>query len=127
MSGALLAVAVVAAGAAFMVWIALPLWRGSEPEEAPDQRAVALLAEREAILAALRDLDSDLARGRIDDQEHATLRTTTAARGAAVLAALDAVGAESAGSSRRIAAALEADVRTVASAVVAGKGDVGPG
>jgi hypothetical protein len=108
------AVLAVAAATGLVVllaaWISLPLWRGGAPVLPPDPRAVALLAEREAVLATLRDLDADLAAGRITAEEHAPLRARAVQRGVVTLAALDRLEADYAGQAARLAAAIEADV-----------------
>ncbi|MGQ0600160.1 MAG: hypothetical protein ACT4QE_00530 [Anaerolineales bacterium] len=49
----------------------------------------ALQAEREAILAALRDLDFDYSTGKITTEDHRTQRAALVQRGAEVLRALD--------------------------------------
>jgi hypothetical protein len=104
-AGAIALVAVVVA------WVALPLWRGAGPEPPPDPRIVGLLTEREATLAAIRDLDADLALGRIGADEHRARRAELVARGAVVLEVLDAATARSAGEAEVLAAEVEADVR----------------
>jgi hypothetical protein len=78
-------IAVVLAAA----WIGVPLWRGDRPAEPPDAVVVGLLAEREAVLASLADLDAELAAGRLDVDEHRLQRESLVARGSRVLEALD--------------------------------------
>lgn len=106
--------AVLALGLA-LAWVAAPLWHGAPAASVDDPRVVALLAEREAVLAALRDLDADAAAGRLAPEDHRALRAESVARGAAVLAALDAIsehrGAPSAPAAAHPADAVEADVR----------------
>lgn len=86
--GAAVAVIALLAG---MVWMAAPLWRGAPDAVGDDPRLVGLLAEREAVLATLRDLDADAHDGRLAPADHAALRAEAVARGAAILAALDAL------------------------------------
>lgn len=112
--GAVVAALALLALAFALAWVAAPLWRGAPAPTADDPRVVALLAEREAILAALRDLDADAADGRLAPDDHRALRVETVARGAAVLAALDAVAAGDrppSPSAAHPADAVEADVR----------------
>ena len=91
-------------------WVVRPLLGGAMPLDPPDPRAVALLARREAILASLRDLDSDHAEGRLGDADHAALRQDLVAQGVATLAALDRLAEASAGRTAELAAAVEAEV-----------------
>jgi Flp pilus assembly protein CpaB len=104
----LLAALLVVAG--LLAYVGRPLWRGEGDAPPADPRAVALLLEREAVLAALRDLDADHAAGRLPDEIWRTLRADAVARGAAVLAALDDVAADAAGNSARYTEAIEAEV-----------------
>jgi hypothetical protein len=55
--------------------------------------AEALLAERESLLIALRDLDFDHATGKITTEDYTPQRAELMARGVAVLKRLDALGA----------------------------------
>lgn len=55
--------------------------------------AEALMAERESLLIALRDLDFDHATGKITTEDYASQRAELVARGVAVLKRLDALGA----------------------------------
>lgn len=96
--------------AAVAWWVSMPLRRGELPLDAPDQRAVALLAQREAVLASLRDLEADHASGRVADAPYAAQRTELVTRGAATLAALDAVAADLGGRAAALAEAIEAEV-----------------
>ena len=99
--------AVLALGLA-LAWVAAPLWHGAPAASVDDPRVVALLA-------ALRDLDADAAAGRLAPEDHRALRAESVARGAAVLAALDAIaarrGAPSAPAAAHAADDVEADVR----------------
>jgi hypothetical protein len=108
---------------AALVWVGAPLWRGTGPEPPPDGRIVLLLAQREATLAAIRDLDADLAVGRIEDAEHDRRRREQVARGAALLQSLDAVGARSAGEAAVLAAQVDDDVRALLAPTVASRAD----
>jgi hypothetical protein len=117
----------VLAGIALMVglvawFVGRPfLGRGAELPEAADPRAVALLAEREAVLLTLRDLDADHAAGRLAEDDWRSLRAEAVDRAARLLAALDALAAESEGSTARLAAELEAEVQAAGV-----RGDAGP-
>lgn len=51
-----------------------------------------LIAERESVLAALRDLDFDHAMGKTSDEDYAPQRASLVAQGAEVLKKLDALG-----------------------------------
>ncbi len=61
------------------------------PEKETSQ-AERLAAERETLLAALRDLDFDHATGKISDEDYTPQRARLVAQGVAVLRQLDAVG-----------------------------------
>lgn len=111
----------LAAGA--IAWLGLPLWRGDEPAGPPDPRAVGLLANREALLAAIRDLDADAALGRLNSDEHDLRRRELVERGAQVLMALDQLQAETGGETARRAAVIEAEV---AARAVARSGTIDP-
>lgn len=91
-------------------WIAMPLLRGGPAWEPEDPRAVALLAEREAALAELRDLDEDHQDGRLSDEDHARLRAEALARGAAALQGLDVLSEARKGESAALSAEIEAEV-----------------
>lgn len=52
-----------------------------------------LIAERESVLNALRDLDFDHATGKLTTEDHAAQRGELVARGAAILKELDALSA----------------------------------
>ncbi len=106
----LLAVAGTVLAAVAVAWLAQPLWRGDEPASAPDRRAVGFLATREAILAAIRDLDADLALGRVDLEDHSRRRGELVERGAQVLRALDRMQAEVGGEAARRSAMIETEV-----------------
>jgi hypothetical protein len=95
------------------VWVVRPLLGGAVMLDPPDPRAVALLSRREAILASLRDLDSDHTEGRLGDADHAALRQELVAQGVATLAALDRLAEASAGRTAELAAAVEAEVAAV--------------
>jgi hypothetical protein len=84
------------AAAAIVGWIGAPLWRAQPADETAEPRVLGLLVEREAALANLRDLESDFAAGRIGPEAYATQRADLVARGAAVLAALEALAATAA-------------------------------
>jgi hypothetical protein len=107
------AVALVAGGLlclAAALWVVRPLWRGAPTREPVDPRAVALLAEREALLATLRDLDADARAERLGADDHARLRAESVDRAARVLTALDVLAAENAGRTAEIVAAIEREV-----------------
>jgi hypothetical protein len=99
-----------------LTWVLRPLWQrhAQMPESAP--LALALLAEREASLASLRDLDFELQAGRIGSERHARLREDLLARGARVLSALDRLSEDRAGETARLTAALEAEVAALLAA-----------
>ena len=66
-----------------------------ERRDMPDQeisRADQLVAERESLLAALRDLDFDHATGKISDEDYTPQRAQLVAQGVAILKQLDALG-----------------------------------
>ena len=70
-------------------FIFYPLFRSTGWRERRTTAAESLAAEREAVLAALRDLDFDHATGKIAEEDYAAQRSTLAAQGTAVLRRLD--------------------------------------
>ena len=93
-----------------LAWVLAPLRRDLPPREPADPRVLALLAEREALLATLRDLEADHRDGRLSEANYAPLRAGVLSRGSAVLAALDRLAAERSGEVAELAAELERDV-----------------
>jgi len=78
--------AVLLAGVA-MAFLIAPL-RSPDAEPAlVSPRALHAAAERESVLAALRDLEEDFATGKLDAADHAQMRTELRARAVALLAA----------------------------------------
>jgi hypothetical protein len=69
---------------------AQPLLERPAAPGSPASAADALQAEREAILAVLRDLDFDHATGKITAEDYAAQRARLVQRGAEVLRVLDA-------------------------------------
>jgi hypothetical protein len=94
-----------AAMATVVVWAVRPLFGPVAGPRPPDPRAAALLARREALLAALRDLDADVGDGRIAQADYPSIRADLVRRGAEVLAALDDLSERPAGCSPLPAAA----------------------
>ena len=78
--------AVLLAGFAMAFLIAPLRSRGSEPA-LPSPQARGLAAERESVLAALRDLEEDFATGKLEDADHAQMRSELRTRAAALLSA----------------------------------------
>lgn len=117
-----LGIAALAVGLTGVVvaWVGRPLWRSEPPLPPPDPRAVALLARRQAALAALRDLEADRASGRLDEDAYVSLRAEMTASGAATLAAIDRVSAEAAEGSEAAVRRIEADVAARRGTAVAG-------
>jgi hypothetical protein len=74
------------AGCAMAFLIAPLRSRGSEPA-LPSPEARSMAAERESVLAALRDLEEDFATGKLEPADHAQMRGELRARAAALLAA----------------------------------------
>jgi hypothetical protein len=78
------AVLLAALAAGFLI---APL-RTASPEPAPvSPRAALAAAERESVLAALRDLEEDFATGKLDAADHAQMHAELRARAVALLAA----------------------------------------
>ena len=77
--------------------IARPLLNQRRPHSARPEPAVALEAERERLLAALRDLELDHATGKVSAEDYALQRPQLVALGAAVLRELDELTAKPAG------------------------------
>jgi len=86
--------AAVLGSLAVVAWALWPLRGEPLPVESVDRRFVALLAEREAALFELRDLDGDHADGRLGEADWHALRTLAVDRAARALAALDALEAD---------------------------------
>ena len=77
-----------------LVLCLLPLL-GPERTVAPVDRVEQREAERERLLAAIRDVDLDFAMGKISAEDHAELRATLDNQAVGVLVALDAERAAS--------------------------------
>ena len=71
--------------------VARPWLEPGAAEAGEADPAAPLLAERERILTALRDLDFDQATGKLTEDEYAAQRAELVAQGAAALRQLDAV------------------------------------
>jgi len=95
---------------ALLIWVLQPLRDGGSLPAADDARLLALLMEREGMLASLRDLDADLAAGRISAALQQPLRENVLAQGSRVLAAIDDNLARLAGDRREGLERLEAAV-----------------
>lgn len=78
--------------------VAQPLIEQRGVREKRVTRTDALLAERETILDALRDLDFDHAMGKLTTEDYTPQRLQLVARGAAVLRELDTLGVTTAAS-----------------------------
>jgi hypothetical protein len=104
LGGIVLLVVVVA------MYVGRPLLGGAAALDPVDPRAVALLTEREAVLATIRDLDADHAGGRLPESDYQRLRAESVQRGVTLLAALDGLAAEAAGATAALSAELEAEV-----------------
>jgi hypothetical protein len=101
---------VVVLVAAVVLYVGGPLLGGAEALDPVDRRAVALLTEREALLATLRDLDADRASGRLGEADYQRLRAESVQRGVTILAALDSLAAETAGATATLSAGLEEEI-----------------
>lgn len=93
-----------------VLWVLAPLREGGALPAADDARLLALLTEREGSLAGLRDLDADLAAGRISASVHQALREEVLAGGSRIVAALDENLERVAGDRQAALARLEAAV-----------------
>jgi len=71
--------------------VARPILEQRGAREKEISRADQLVAERESLLTALRDLDFDHATGKISDEDYAPQRAQLVAQGVAVLKQLDAL------------------------------------
>src|SRR3990172_4571869 len=77
------------------LFVARPLFaRASTSVSETTQRASALLAERERVLAALQELDFDHVVGKIPEEEYPSRRAALVTEGVAVLKQLDEVEEE---------------------------------
>ncbi len=86
-------VAVFLAGAALYVLRPVLAHQGSEVS-ALERRRSELLANRETVLTALRELDLDYAVGKLDEADYKAQRARLLQEGAAILRALDEVEAQ---------------------------------
>ncbi len=75
--------------------IARPLIERATLSERQPTRAETLAAEREAVVAALRELDFDHTTGKIAEDDYATQRAALVAQGVALLKQLDEVSNQS--------------------------------
>jgi hypothetical protein len=112
-----MAEALLVGGAALLVAAAV-LWFITRPFLAPrpdaastsEAAAVRLLAEREAALATLRDLDADRQAGRLSTPAWEALRAQAVARGVAALSALDELESDGSRDEAPWRAEIEAEV-----------------
>ncbi|HRE29697.1 MAG TPA: hypothetical protein PK954_23845, partial [Anaerolineales bacterium] len=72
--------------------VAQPFFENRAAPAQADDIVAGLSAERDTILAAVRDLDFDHATGKIEDADYAAQRAKLMAQGAEVLKRLDAAG-----------------------------------
>jgi hypothetical protein len=72
--------------------VAQPFFERSRPVASSNVEAEQLGAERDAILAAVRDLDFDHVTGKITDDDYVAQRADLMARGADILKRLDTTG-----------------------------------
>jgi len=83
-------IAIFAAGAA--VYVLRPVWQHRGQAVSEDERTRSeLLARREAVLTALRELDLDYAVGKVPERDYQTQRAALLREGAQILRALDEV------------------------------------
>jgi RNA polymerase subunit RPABC4/transcription elongation factor Spt4 len=92
--------------------VAGPFFEKRRVQETGHGPADPLLAERESVLTALRDLDFDHATGKITDEDYAPQRAQLVAQGAHVLRQLDALGAPGRAPAADSDAAIERAVAT---------------
>ncbi len=107
-----------------VAWVLAALRGDGRLPTLADGGLLALLTERQALLASLRDLDADLAAGRMNAEAHAQLREDTLRAGSRLLARWDAAMARSRGSQ---AEALEAIESAVSAARGFPRGSMGAG
>ena len=96
--------------AAVAAWVLRPLWRPDAADTVEGRPPPALLMRRRAAVLDLRDLDADLAVGRISTAEHARRRSEVLRQGALAMAEADRWRAERTTRLRAAAQRLEADV-----------------
>jgi hypothetical protein len=95
--------------------IARPLLRPAHTRDAQPSAADALIAERERLLAALRDLELDHATGVVAAQDYGPQRAQLVARGAAVLRELDALAAKPRGQAAQRRRSVEDEIEAAVS------------
>lgn len=96
--------------AAVAAWVLRPLWRPDPADMLEGRPPPALLMQRRAAVLDLRDLDADLAVGRISPDDHARRRSEALRQGALAMAETDRWRAERTTRLRAAARRLEADV-----------------
>lgn len=100
---ALVVLVALAAGGVF-AFVAAPLRPRAEAEPLPDRVEDAARHEREAVYAALRDLEHDHETGKVSDEDHVSMRAELRARAAALLRTERAGAAAAAGAAPAAAA-----------------------
>lgn len=80
--------------AALTCYVAAPLYAPARPAGVDTAERARLLARREALVEALREVELDRLAGGIDEAEHAHERATLEAEAAAILRALGALRAQ---------------------------------
>ena len=96
-------------GAATTLYISAPFWwhrmatlpLPAAATKRPENDRTALLERRDALLRDLKDLEFDLEMGKIEPDDYAQLRATTATAAAQVLERLEAVSPTPSGSRKR--------------------------
>ncbi|MFN8470786.1 MAG: zinc ribbon domain-containing protein [Anaerolineae bacterium] len=109
----LIGIVALALVALTVVWIVVPLVRGTEarPERSPEVRALAeLAAQHDVVLRSLRDLDADYAANKLDEADYQQQRALFLADGVAVLKRMDALKARTQAQDPALDAAIEAAV-----------------
>lgn len=90
--------------------VARPLLRQGRTQPERNDPSATLAAERERLLAALRDLELDYVTGKVSAEDYARQRPLLVAQGAEVLRQLDTVAGTPAARSARPAAALDDEI-----------------
>jgi hypothetical protein len=95
--------------------IVRPLLRPAHTRDAQPSAAEALTAERERLLAALRDLELDHATGVVAEQDYGPQRAQLVTRGAAVLRQLDELAARPRGQAPQARRSIEDEIEAAVS------------
>ena len=91
--------------------VARPLIERRGPRDGGPDPASHLTAEKESVLAAIRDLDFDHATGKINAEDHAAQRAQLTARAVSIMKELDSLGLAPAGAAPELESPSDLDAQ----------------